>query len=275
MKKNYLFLSGFLALSIGATAQIADDSFEAGPGGGAWTEASTNFGTPICDLAVCGNGGGPAVPNTGTFYVWFGGANAVETGSVEQSALVPNGATGLLNMYVKMSVPGPGLIGDKLDVRADGVLIGTITSHDSLVYENGYVLYSLPINSLTTGTNHTFKLEAFQTTATNFSILVDDVVLIIDGSTTNLFEFETAENEIIIFPNPANDQTNVQFRNVEGNVNVTVTDLAGKIVSDEVVLATFGKIHTLNTELLESGTYIVTVYQEGAILQNESLVISK
>jgi hypothetical protein len=275
MKKFYVLSAGMLAFSWGVTAQINDESFEDGPGGGQWTEASTNFGTPICDAGTCGTGGGAAVPNTGTFYVWFGGATSVETGSVEQSAMVPNGTTGALQMYVKMAVPGPGLAADKMEVRADGALIGTITSHDSATYENGYVLYSIPINSLTDGANHTFKIEAFQTTAANFSILVDDVVLVIDGASTNLFEFEANAAKINMYPNPTNGDVNLKFTDVEGMVNIKVTDMAGREVYSESVYADYGKVYTFGSDNLENGSYIVTVSQDGDILKNENLVISK
>ncbi len=73
---------------------VIDGSFEAGVGGGAWTEASTNFGSPICDLGACGTGTGTG-PSDGDFWAWFGGISASEVGSVCQSITVPAGVVSL------------------------------------------------------------------------------------------------------------------------------------------------------------------------------------
>ena len=276
MKKIYTLSLALLSFTFGAVAQIADGSFEGGVGGGAWTEASTNFGTPICDAGGCGTCGGPCVSNTGTFYCWFGGAGgATETASVEQAVVVPTGATAALEMYVKMPNPGPGIAADKLEVKADGTVIGTITALDSAVYKAAYVLYTIPINSLANGASHTFRIEGFQSTTSVFNILVDDVKLKVNGGYVNLFEFETGENEIIIFPNPANEVVNLQFRNIEGDVNVVITDITGKVVSQETVYAAYAKAYTFGTESLESGNYVVTVSQDGNVLRTEKLVITK
>jgi PKD domain len=68
---------------------VADPSFEAGTGSGTWTEASTQFGSPICG-PTAGCGGPPSVgPRTGAWWVWFGGATGVENASVSQNVTVP------------------------------------------------------------------------------------------------------------------------------------------------------------------------------------------
>ena len=50
---------------------VQDGGFEAGTPNPFWTEASTNFGTPLCDEAGCGNGGGTSFPLTGSWWAWF------------------------------------------------------------------------------------------------------------------------------------------------------------------------------------------------------------
>src|SRR5262245_57433853 len=48
---------------------LQDPSFEASYGSGIyWGQFSTNFGTPLCIIADCTNGGGTAGPRTGN--VW-------------------------------------------------------------------------------------------------------------------------------------------------------------------------------------------------------------
>jgi Secretion system C-terminal sorting domain len=275
MKKIYFLTMSMLTLAFTATSQIGDPSFETGPGGTAWTQASTNFGTPLCDLASCGSCGGPCVSNTGDWYAWYGGAGgAVETGSVEQSAIVPTGATATINMMVKIANAGPGLAADRLEVSMDGAIIGTITSGDSVAYTN-YAMYSIPINAAANGAAHTFKIEGFQSSTAVFNLLVDDVTISVDGTVVNLFEFEMGENEVILYPNPVKENLTLQFRNVTGDVDVVITDLSGKVVSNEQVSAAFGKSFNLNTENMNNGSYFITVKQDGVVLRNEKIVINK
>ena len=275
MKKFYALAVAALGLSYGASAQINDESFEAGAGSGAWTEASDNFGTPLCD-AGCGTCGGPCAANTGVWYAWFGGAGGVtETGSVEQSCTIPNAGTAALRMFVKMPMTGSKTAADKLVVKIDGTTVGTITALDSAAYKDNYALYEISIDSYTDGAAHTIRIEGIQSTTTVFNLLVDDVVLFVDGQTTGLFEFEMGEEEVVVYPNPASDMMNLKFRNIEGDVNVTITDIAGRIVRSETVYAAFGKTHMIDTESLENGNYIVTVSQNGTTLKTEKLVITK
>ncbi len=81
---------------------VTDGSFEGGAGGGSWTEASTNFGTPLCDISSCGDGGGSVGPQDGSWWAWFGGIGAYEEGSVTQSVTIPSGANSL---YFYLAVP--------------------------------------------------------------------------------------------------------------------------------------------------------------------------
>ena len=82
---------------------VADPGFEGGTPNAFWTEASTNFGTPICDAVSCGTGGGTG-PHGGTFWVWFGGIDAVEEGSMSQSVTIPAGVSASLTFFLEMPV---------------------------------------------------------------------------------------------------------------------------------------------------------------------------
>ena len=83
------------------------------------------------------------------------------------------------------------------------------------------------------------------------------------------------KNELSIYPTPASNSANLKLGTLEGEIYVTVTDLSGRIVYAETVFATYGKTHTIDTELLENGNYIVTISQNGAALVTEKLVIVK
>ncbi|MGK2924645.1 MAG: hypothetical protein ACSLE2_03405, partial [Lysobacterales bacterium] len=67
---------------------IGDPGFEAGTPNPEWTEESNNpIGTPICEVAVCGSGGGTG-PSEGSFWAWFGGVpNTTQEGSLSQAVL--------------------------------------------------------------------------------------------------------------------------------------------------------------------------------------------
>src|SRR5690242_10237461 len=47
-----------------------------------WWQSSTNFGTPLCTVADCTNGGGTAGPRSGNVWSWFGGVNFSLPGTI-------------------------------------------------------------------------------------------------------------------------------------------------------------------------------------------------
>ena len=108
-------------------AQITDGGFEGGEGGGAWVEASVNFSSLICSVSTCEDFGGVYVPNSGTYYVWFGGISSPETASVQQSANIPVGTTASLHMMVKIAATGQGDASEKMEISVDGTILETIT----------------------------------------------------------------------------------------------------------------------------------------------------
>jgi hypothetical protein len=78
------------------TTAIPEGGFEGGTPSPAWAEASSNFGSPICDVGSCGTGNGTAAPRSGAFFAWFGGfTTGVETGSVQQSIAIPAGTAAI------------------------------------------------------------------------------------------------------------------------------------------------------------------------------------
>ena len=88
-------------------AQVTDGGFEGGAGG-YWTESSTNFVYVICNFADCGDANGTALPNTGSNFVWIGGAGQEtngtfpEVGTIEQSITIPVGSSATLEMSIHL-----------------------------------------------------------------------------------------------------------------------------------------------------------------------------
>src|SRR5262245_25079539 len=105
--KKLFVLGAAMITTVSLRAQtelVTDGGFEAGPGSGNWTETSTNFGTPLCDLAGCGNGTGTG-PHAGTYWAWFGGiGGTTETGTLTQSFIIPVGGTVTLTFWLEQIV---------------------------------------------------------------------------------------------------------------------------------------------------------------------------
>src|SRR5690606_37692112 len=112
----------FVALQSPAFPQVqvlADTTLElTGLGGTQWTSTSSNFGTVICDVLACSDCNGPCVPRSGTYYAWFGGIAAEETGTLSQDFTVASSGTGQLDFW--MVVPNGAMQNDSMLVLVDG-----------------------------------------------------------------------------------------------------------------------------------------------------------
>jgi hypothetical protein len=156
---------------------ITDGSFELGPGGGAWAEFSSNFGTPICDVGLCGTGTGTG-PRTGLYWTWFGGISAYENGSVSQNVIFPAGGTVSLEFHLEMIVcDSPA---DYMEVRVDGTPVFSINGGDVICGSLGYTMFSVDVSAWADGASHTveFFSEIFANGGGGTNIFLDDVSLV-------------------------------------------------------------------------------------------------
>jgi hypothetical protein len=82
--------------------------------------------------------------------------------------------------------------------------------------------------------------------------------------------------KLTVFPNPANTTATVSFDVVnDAEVSVTVTDLSGKVVyTNDLGSVKGAQKVTLNTEVLNSGVYMVNVTMNGAV-STKKLVVKK
>ena len=155
---------------------MVDGGFEGGPGGGAWIEFSSNFGTPVCDAFGCGTGGGTG-PNSGTFWTWFGGIAGVEDGSMEQLVTVPTGNTQLSFFYELPALNAASGASDFMNVRMDGDLLFSVDATSTAFI--GYVQETISLAAYADDGNHTLRFESGITGAlgavSNF--FVDDVAI--------------------------------------------------------------------------------------------------
>ena len=167
-------MATFLITPTTSAAEAIDGSFEFGPNGGIWTEFSTNFGTPICSIGVCGNGGGTG-PRTGNFWAWLGGATVFELSSVSQTVTIP---TGLAELNFFLEIPVVDIVDDDFfQVTIDNQLIFSENSASPQGGTIGYMQHTIDISIFADGASHTLEFLS-QTFAlgggvTNF--FIDDV----------------------------------------------------------------------------------------------------
>ncbi len=156
---------------------VQDPGFEAGASGDSpnWTEASTNFGSPLCTVALCGTGGGTAAPRTGTVWTWFGGAGtALEVGSMQQSVIIPASAT-TLNFFTRFGACTGGA-GDFLRVTIDGTEVFRRDSTYAGCGETAYVANSVNIAAFANGASHVLRFESTTgSAASNSNFSLDDI----------------------------------------------------------------------------------------------------
>jgi hypothetical protein len=153
---------------------LMDGGFELGPGGGKWTEASTNFGTPLCDAGCQPSSGGA---QAGTYWAWFGGyAAGLEQGSLTQTVTIPQGTA---TLTFSLAIPACGTATDYLRVTVDGAQVFQVTGADASCNSSTYVTKTVNLSAYANGQSHTVSFVS-QTTGNgtgSASFFVDTVVL--------------------------------------------------------------------------------------------------
>jgi hypothetical protein len=86
--------------------------------------------------------------------------------------------------------------------------------------------------------------------------------------------FETSMVEANSFPNPAKDKITIQVAGFNGDANVTVSDLAGKVVMTESVNVINGQFN-LNVNGLNSGMYIFNMSMNDGKSSKFNVVVNK
>lgn len=169
--------------SVRATDTIVDGSFEAGIPNPNWEETSTNFDTPLCTDAACGDGAGPgdpptAAPRTGTIWAWFGGLPGNEVGTLSQQLTISNDSTATLQFYLWIGLAGGTT--DSLVVTLGGTEIFS-TLENNAAYQSGYTLVSIDVSSFADGAERTLLFTGTDTAGEVTNINVDDVSLTVQA----------------------------------------------------------------------------------------------
>lgn len=142
-----------------------------------WLEASTQHGSPLCTVALCGDGNGTAGPLTGDVWAWFGGVggSTPETSSVSQTVWLPFAAYVDLEFELGIgAVTAP--FTDELFVGMDGNSVASYL--EPSVPETTYTARSVIVDPYADGLPHTLQFEyvkGVDGNGANFSL--DDVAL--------------------------------------------------------------------------------------------------
>jgi hypothetical protein len=161
---------------------IGDPGFEAGTPNPSWAEASTIFGTPICDLECTEDSG--AGPHQGSWWVWFGGLEEPDTASVSQVVTIPPDAAYLAFFFEINAAQGE--IGDDVvTVEIDDTTVFMATDAELDDYAS-YTEVVVDVSDFADGEQHTVAIRAEITGAGLTNFFVDDVTLVScsEGSTT-------------------------------------------------------------------------------------------
>ena len=240
----------------GCADMVQDGGFEGGSS--AWTASSTNFGSPLCTIALCGNGSGTG-PFAGNFWAWFGGSNTTfEEGIMTQVVNIPaNGTATLLFQLEQIACDSPN---DFLKIAVDQDTVYVTDGASSLCGQFGYTPQSVNLNAYADGQNHilTFISKSYVTNGGASNFFVDNVELrFCQGSGFN----ELNQISFEVMPNPAADYTELRFaNNFNGKTNIIITDISGRIVYQSKSLdVAGGASHKIDTQNFSSGLYLIKV----------------
>jgi hypothetical protein len=159
---------------------ILDGGFEAGgiPSTFWNPETSTHFGTPVCNFATCGDGGGSAPGRTGDFWAWFGGIGAPETSTLGQTVTIAASSSATLTFWLRIgAVSSP--FTDVLNVKVDGTTVQSYA--EPSVAESAYTQRTINLNAFATGAARQILFEYVGPSTGIGNFTVDDVALTVCG----------------------------------------------------------------------------------------------
>jgi hypothetical protein len=267
MKITVLFALLF-SLNLNGQA-LQDSSFEQSGAltSTAWTSTSTNFGTSLCSELNCGLCGGPCVPRTGDFYVWFGGTAVAEIGTASQNFITTTTGEGQLTYYLK--VPRSGFIGDTLDISIDGNSISKLNTVDSI---GEYQLVTVDVGLINAGSHSLdFVFEKLEG-ALVVNVLIDDVQLRINSGVG--FEEVDFSNGIKINNDLSNELVTIAYNlNQVQSLEMEATDLNGKLISIRQFDNEITGEKNISTAEWAPGVYQISIRSNKGFIKSTKIIV--
>jgi len=138
------------------------------------------------------------------------------------------------------------------------------TPNDFTVPNNGLTYLKFDIHTNSAGSIH------YRFYVMDGSTKVDSVDVMV---TTTLGIKDTKKNEEIsmsIYPNPASSVLNISAQGLDGNYDVRMTDVLGKVVYNETVVGSSKKVDVSD---FKNGVYLVTITEKGTAIQTRRIVV--
>ncbi|MBK9924361.1 MAG: M4 family metallopeptidase [Anaerolineales bacterium] len=143
-----------------------------------WAQYSTNYGSPLCTIADCGDSAGTAGPRTGSVWGWLGGTTNNEAASLTQVVYFPDGYPSLkLKFYLWIGRASSGSdANDKFTVLIDNVPVFSANATQKNSYSS-YKQVSVDVSGFATNALHTIKFYT-ETSGQVVNFNLDDVSLV-------------------------------------------------------------------------------------------------
>jgi hypothetical protein len=158
---------------------FTDNTFEAGYPWPAWSlQGSTNFGTPLCNVLICGSSNAATGPFGGTNWAWFGGVDGIsESSYLGRTVNIPLNRPATLTFQLKAGeVSAP--FTDVLNVRVDNDIVASFA--EPAIPDAAYSLRTVDLTGFANGAFHTIGFEYSHTGAGISSFTLDNVSLLSD-----------------------------------------------------------------------------------------------
>jgi alpha-tubulin suppressor-like RCC1 family protein len=93
----------------------------------------------------------------------------------------------------------------------------------------------------------------------------------------NVIDLSTAENTIIIYPNPAHSSVAIKLDQIQkGNVNIKLTDMVGRTIQELKTVAISSALNIeMNLSSTSKGTYMVEIRNNDKLINSQFLVVNQ
>jgi hypothetical protein len=170
---------------------------------------------------------------------------------------------------------------DTVEIVQSPAPVINFRGHADTIYKDGFTTLNpnLPIdlNYLWTPNSYTYPFylvegRNFAPGAHTFVLKVTDSLLCVDQKTVSVYILDEVGVEgksvasFSIYPNPVQDQLTISSTGLNGNYQLHIMDINGRIVKAQLINATEMGRNELSLSALKSGTYVLRIFNDGQSL---------